>query len=209
MCIFLWMMYNVTNMCVIFWHLHTLRVIIVAVVVRAMSYYSSYDTKKGRAQKMKLSYAATKTRTELEFHLFIFARCLRVCFGFYTLMLLLLPLLVLLMMISFFLRSFGSLCMFYVLQITSVRVSYYIFPIFHLHSYYITNFTHFSSKFISNYDDHCTHHIYLCIRLLFFSKNSISTCFVVRRLADYIRSTDNDRKRDEDGNEDKEREGER
>lgn len=127
---------------------------------------------------MKLSCAASKTQTELEFHLFIFARCLCVCFGFYTLLLLLFPLLLLLMMISFFLRSFGSLCMFYVLQITSVRVSYYIFPIFHLHSYYITNFTHFSSKFISNYDDHCTHHIYLCIRLFFSAK---IPCLVQKR----------------------------
>lgn len=203
-------------MCVIFWHLHSLRVIIVAVVVRAMSYYSSYDTKKGRAQKMKLSYAATKTRTELEFHLFIFARCLRVCFGFYTLMLLLLPLLVLLMMISFFLRSFGSLCMFYVLQITSVRVLI-IFSPFSTYTHIILQILHIFPANLFQIMMIIVRTIFIYVYGYFFQQKFyawcktqvICTCFVVRRLADYIRSTDNDRKRDEDENEDREREGER
>lgn len=82
------MIHNVTNMCVIFRHLHTLRAIIVryCCTCNAVSFYL-FDAENGAAKearkKAKLSCAATKTETELEFHLFIFARLLRVCFGFF------------------------------------------------------------------------------------------------------------------------------
>lgn len=77
MCFGCFLLHNVTNMCVIFWHLHTLRAV-VALVLRATyiilpQYCVHHNKKKERERHLYTSGGfayCNETETELEFHLF-------------------------------------------------------------------------------------------------------------------------------------------